>query len=74
MTRESAATKGRRYLTEGRVTVLDVSADRTAATIRGDGAVWFASWTPDSGWVYDCPARGRCSHLIAMGLVTVAPL
>ena len=43
MTRESAATKGRRYLTEGRVTVLDVSADRTAATIRGDGAVWFAS-------------------------------
>ena len=71
MARENAAAKGRRYLTEGRVTVLDVSAKRIAAVIRGDGAVWFASWTPDSGWACDCPARGRCSHLIATGLVTV---
>ena len=70
MTRENAAAKGRRYLTEGRVTILEVSNARTSAAVRGDGALWFCKWTA-AGWECDCPARGRCSHLIAVGLVTV---
>ena len=58
-------------LTEGRVTVLEVASTRTSAAVRGDGAVWFVKWTPTGGWECDCPARSRCSHLVAVGLITV---
>lgn len=70
MTREAAAVKGRRYLTEGRlvVRVLDERAGTVRATCRGDGTV-YAVGRDAGGWFCSCPARGRCAHLVALGLV-----
>lgn len=52
--RENAASKARRYLGDGRV--------------RGDGAAW-STGRDEHGWFCTCPARGRCAHLIAVGLI-----
>lgn len=62
--------KGRRYLTEGRLTVrlVDERAGLVQAQCRGDGALW-ALGHDSRGWWCSCPARGRCSHLVALGLV-----
>lgn len=38
------------------------------ADCRGDGAIWTLGRDP-SGWFCSCPARGRCTHLYALGLV-----
>jgi uncharacterized Zn finger protein len=71
MIRENAEVKGRRYLVEGRL-VLDRVSDRVVhARVRGDGAVWDVTFQ-NGRWVCTCPARSKCSHLIATGLV-VAP-
>ena len=67
--RENAADKARRYLTEGRVTITAVKGPRVVAFVRGDGAVWRCE-VHGSDWVCACPAKGRCAHLIAVGLVT----
>lgn len=48
-TRESAAEKARRYLTEGRLTIHEVTWDTIRATCRGSGAVWHPMWRHD-GW------------------------
>jgi uncharacterized Zn finger protein len=69
MPRENAAAKGRRYLTEGRVVVLRVSQGDVFARVRGDGAIWQVGWSRNWGWSCTCPARGRCAHLLAVGLV-----
>ncbi len=74
MSRESARDKGRRYLVEGRLTIRQ--ADRTRgvlAHVRGDnGLVYRAEWSPDLGWLCNCPARtDQCAHLVALRLVTV---
>lgn len=73
--RESAHDKGRRYLTEGRLTVRQVDRSGVVAFVRGDsGLVYRAEWSPDlGGWLCNCPARtDRCAHLVALRLVTVA--
>ena len=67
--RENAAGKGRRYLTEGRVLVLSVTADSVSAVARGDGALHRVDYDPRRGWRCSCPAIGRCCHLLAIGLV-----
>lgn len=72
VTRESAETKGRRYLIEGRLVVELVDAQQIAATCRGTGAVYQCGYARGS-WFCTCPVRGRCSHLVALMAVTVAP-
>lgn len=67
--RENAQTKGRRYLTEGRLTVAEVDANRVRATCRGQGTVYRLGH--DRGWWCGCPAKGTCCHLVALQLVTV---
>ena len=71
MTRESAEAKGRRYLTEGRLRVLEVDeeAGTALAECRGSGALDVVS-RGEEGWRCDCPARSRCSHITALMLVT----
>ena len=72
MTRESAETKGRRYLVEGRLVVELVDAERIVASCRGSGAVYQCGYAR-GGWYCDCPMKGRCSHLHALMTVTVTP-
>ena len=71
--RENAAAKGRRYLTEGRLTVERVDGDLVGASCRGDsGETYRLGYDPaQQEWHCTCPARGRCSHLVALMLVTV---
>jgi len=69
MSRESAETKARRYLVEGRVILTRVEPGRVDAHVRGDGAVWHITYRR-GGWHCPCPAHGRCAHLLAIGLVT----
>ena len=70
--RESAATKARRYLTEGRLLVMEVAVDRFAALCRGDTGVYSLGYSAGD-WACDCPAWTRgCSHLRALRLVIVA--
>lgn len=67
-----AAAKGRRLLTEGRLLISRVHGDLIVATCRGDsGEVYDLGFDPRNGqWRCTCPARGRCSHLVALQLVT----
>lgn len=74
MPRESAAAKARRYLTEGRLVVEHVHPGEVTASCRGDGTVWRLGWRPGTGWWCSCPARGRCAHLLAVGLVVAVDL
>jgi hypothetical protein len=67
--RENALNKGRRYAAEGRLVVRSVTAESARAECRGDGTV-YALGFENGRWWCSCPARGRCSHLYALGLVT----
>jgi hypothetical protein len=74
-TRETAAAKARRYLTEGRLTVLEVGPQIVRAVCRGDGAVYRLGWWRGS-WGCTCQAsqfRADCAHLLALRLVVVEP-
>jgi uncharacterized Zn finger protein len=71
--RENAATKGRRYVTEGRLTVRAISPGTTEATCRGDSGVVYTLGFDARRDYCDCPARGRCAHLVALLLVTLHP-
>ena len=67
--RESAANKARRYLTEGRVTIDTVRSYHVRAVVRGDGAVWRVR-VDGLDRTCTCPAQGLCAHILAVGLVT----
>jgi uncharacterized Zn finger protein len=67
--RESAEAKGRRYLVEGRLRIHTVDGASVIASCRGSGEVHWQRSGPTTGWHCSCPARGRCAHLIALGLV-----
>ncbi len=69
MSGESATTKAKRYLAEGRVIVSRVEPGRVDATVRGDAALWRVTYR-HGGWNCPCPARSRCAHLLALGLIT----
>jgi len=69
--RESAEQKGRRYILEGRLVIRHVDGGIIRAECRGGGAVWNLGRSA-AGWWCSCPARGRCSHLHALMLVTAA--
>jgi uncharacterized Zn finger protein len=70
---ETIAANGRRYLTEGRLTITKVDGDQIAATCKGDsGSIYTLGFDPSrADWYCDCPARGRCRHLTALMLVVV---
>jgi hypothetical protein len=68
--RESAERKGRRYLTEGRLIVERVDVIGIRATCTGGGAIYSLGHEHER-WHCDCPAVGRCAHLVALMLVTV---
>jgi len=70
MSRESAHVKARRYIVEGRLIIRALDARTVRAHCRGDAAIYTLGHDGKS-WHCDCPARGRCSHLLALGLVVV---
>lgn len=67
MSREDAQTKGRRYLTEGRLTVQWKTESVVLATCKGAGATYELGYRKE--WQCDCPAKGMCAHLVALMLV-----
>ena len=70
--REPVVDKAARYLTEGRLLVIEVAVDRIAALCRGDTGLYSLGYAAGD-WACDCPARTRgCSHLRALRLVIVA--
>jgi len=72
--RENAAAKGRLLIAEGRLLVEHVDNATIIASCPGDsGDVYSLSFSPPAGWRCSCPALTRCSHLVALHLVTVAP-
>ena len=85
MPRESAQDKGRRLLTEGRLTVTTVDSSEPdplevpapiIATCRGDsGEVYHLGYDARRRqWRCTCvEMKGKCSHLVALQLVTVKP-
>ena len=74
---ESADVKARRLLSEARLVVRVVGDTSRAGLIvaecRGDsGEIYTLGYDPrKQEWRCSCPAHGRCSHLIALQLVTV---
>lgn len=68
--RENAQSKGRRYLTDGRLMIRLVDAREIRAHCRGQGELYNLGHEPGRGWYCSCPARGRCSHLVALQCVT----
>ena len=71
--RENAQAKGRRLLAEGRLVVDAVLGDAITAHCRGDSGEVYDCGYERGGWYCHCPALTRCSHMIALQLVTVAP-
>ena len=72
MSRENAAAKGRRYLTEGRLLLTRVDELRIEAVCRGGGESYQLGFV-SGRWRCSCPARSRCAHLVALQLVANAP-
>ena len=66
--------KARRILGEGRVVIEHLNRHEVTATVRGDGHRYVVTWRPSTGWTCPCEARGRCSHLLAVGLVVAVDI
>ena len=71
MARETIDAKGRRYLTEGRLQLLEVSDRTIRATCRGAGEEYALGWNGADGWWCGCPSARSCAHLVALRLVTI---
>ena len=69
--RETVEAKGHRYLAEGRLTVTTVAGDHVRAICRGAEDVYTLGHDEHARWWCTCPAPRRCSHLVALELVTV---
>ena len=72
--RENYYLKAKRLLGEGRLTVRRVEGSTVSASCRGDsGEVYDVGHDPSQGtWYCTCEAKGRCSHMQATMLVTIA--
>jgi uncharacterized Zn finger protein len=68
--RESAATKARRLLADGRVIVRSVNGSHVDAQVRGDSSGVYRVTHEPGSWHCDCPALGACSHIRAVMLIT----
>jgi uncharacterized Zn finger protein len=75
--RENVQTKAHRLLKEGRITVHRVGDGSRIiyAQARGDSAhIYDLGYDPrNQGWRCTCEARGECSHLVALKLITLEP-
>jgi len=71
-TGEDATAKSHALVGEGRLNVTSVTPDRIAGHCFDDGQTYFLQWSGPGGWRCTCPARGRCAHLLALGLVVEA--
>jgi hypothetical protein len=71
MTRETVASKARRYLVEQRLTVIRVVGDLADAVVQSGTGEHHVSHDPARGWHCTCRARGHCSHAAALKMVTV---
>lgn len=71
---ESAHTRGRRLLTEGRLIVTSVSERYVTARCRGDSGVIHTLTADARGFTCSCPAVRTCGHLVALKLVVLQPL
>ena len=74
--RESAETKARRYLVEGRLEVQRVDSQSVLARFLGDeGDFYRVHWDEArSRWACSCPAYGpRCAHVLALARVVRKP-
>lgn len=72
--RENAATKARRLLTEGRVTITRVDGAEINALVKGDSAGMYLVQHRPGWWTCPCDAISTlCSHVQAVMLVTVVP-
>ncbi len=75
MSAETAHTKARRLLAEGRVRIKWASDQLTVAAVRGDSSIYDVRWTRLQGWSCSCACFGRgCSHIAAVRAVTTRPL
>lgn len=70
--RENVRDKGARLLTSGRLRVVKVRGNLVVAKCRGDsGGLYDLGYDPiRKQWRCTCEARGPCSHLTALWLVT----
>jgi hypothetical protein len=74
MARETVDEKARRLLGEGRVTVVRAEFDEIDATVTGDSGKAYVVVHRPGGWRCRCVATvDRCSHVVAVGLVTAVP-
>lgn len=73
MTRENAEAKGVRYLSSGRLVVLEASRGYFLAVVRGAGEVHTVTYQR-GGWSCTCAARSTCSHLHAARLIAAPDL
>jgi uncharacterized Zn finger protein len=72
--KESSQEKANRYLIEGRVIITRVDDEQITASVRGSDQDYWAGYDPQQGrWWCECPARGRCCHLLAVMRVTRRP-
>lgn len=72
MARETIEAKAKRYLAEGRVRLIEVSARKIDAVVHGETGTWRCGWHPKvrGGWWCICPAHTpTCCHLDALKLV-----
>ena len=74
MPREDAFSKARRLLAEGRVIVKAVTPNAVTAIVRGDSGKLYAVSGEYERWSCNCSALSRCSHVMALQLVTLEPL
>ena len=72
--REDVATKARRLLAEGRLTIRVLSEHLIEAAVRGDSALVYTTRWDRGGWTCTCDARSRCSHIRALQLVVLEPV
>jgi hypothetical protein len=74
--RESAESKARRYLCEGRLEVQRVASEGVFARCLGDeGDTYNLRWDEaHRRWTCNCPAYGpRCAHALALARVVRKP-
>jgi uncharacterized Zn finger protein len=69
----TAADKARALLADGHVQILSADESHVAARVRGSTGIYDTAWYFGQ-WTCTCAAYGRCSHELAVELVTLRPV
>ena len=72
--RETAATKARRYLAEGRIIISTAEPGKVLAIARGTGQIHHAGYSAGSWWCTCETPNDRCSHIRAIQTITAPDL